>query len=634
MITKYTFKTILILLFFSINNIYSQANNNFQKEINEIKKENTAQKIEYEILKKDFNNLTIQYQQTNDRLNNYLTFTGIIASIFGVLIALSGIYIGFESLKSQRKTKEAIKTLEEAKKYVNNKKTDFDSVIEDKKNLLQTEYDKIIQLFKDKLLNDIELETSKVKDIVSKKSEEIQNISIEEQNNKTIEILEKRLEFFENVSIPDDPEILFSKAKILAEKKMHREAIQMFEKVIEKAPNHNNAYWYLGFQYNLINDIEKSISNYEKHLELFPKNSSALNNVALRYQDKENYLKALDYFDRAIEIDDKSVLYLNNRIKLLIKLNSIEKVIEDYKKLISIDSKKASYYTELINFLKNENREGEVLLYYDKAINEFKENNPEISNYFNLSKAYYLEHINREQDSIDILQKLIDENYKIEECYIKTAELKDKIGKTEEALEILGNGINTNPLSSSLYIYKAFIEKRSNKGNPIQTLQSGFLKINSENFFFSSGQFFNIREFYDLAKYCYEQCFEITGKKITENPENEADLLNHFESLIILRKSIDEFNNTYSNRIISERSQLIYKLLSIINEILNNLNEYNIDNVKDKLLALNIEAKDEKLNWDFKDILNAIKYLNNNNLNNFIKNIIDYVEGKVKIDQL
>ncbi|CAM3869652.1 hypothetical protein FLSI110296_00400 [Flavobacterium sinopsychrotolerans] len=73
-------------------------------------------------IQKQYDNLTIQYQQTNDRLNNYLTFTGIVASIFGLLIALAGIYIGFESLRSQNRRKDAIKTLEDAKGYVNEKK--------------------------------------------------------------------------------------------------------------------------------------------------------------------------------------------------------------------------------------------------------------------------------------------------------------------------------------------------------------------------------------------------------------------------------------------------------------------------------------------------------------------------------
>ena len=177
------------------------------------------EKMEYENqnLQNNYSNLTLQYQQTNDRLNNYLTFTAIVASIFGVLIALAGIYIGFESLRSQNRRKDAIKTLEDAKKYVNDKKTEFDTLIDDKKKLLQSEYDKLTQLIKDKLLSDIEIETSKVRVLAEKKTEEIQNFSVEQQTNKTIELLEKRLEFFENVGIPDDPEILFSKSKILRE---------------------------------------------------------------------------------------------------------------------------------------------------------------------------------------------------------------------------------------------------------------------------------------------------------------------------------------------------------------------------------------------------------------------------------
>ena len=233
---------IILYLLTSITVIFGQTKNEYRELDNKVKilndknksLEDKLQRLEYEnqSLLNQYNNIAIQYQHTNDRLNNYLTFTAIVASIFGVLIALAGIYIGFESLRSQNRRRDAIKTLEDAKRYVNNKKGDFDILIDEKKKLLQLEYDKLTQLIKDKLLSDIEIETSKVREVAVKKTEEIQNLSVEQQTNKTIELLGKRLEFFENIGIPDDPEILFSKAKILREKSMHREAILLLEKLV------------------------------------------------------------------------------------------------------------------------------------------------------------------------------------------------------------------------------------------------------------------------------------------------------------------------------------------------------------------------------------------------------------------
>jgi len=110
-----------------------------EPKTDELLKKVQTMELENENLKKSYENLSIQYQHTNDRLNNYLSYTANVSAIFGILIALAGIYIGFESLKTQNKAKDAVKTLEEAKSYVTDKKTEFDGLIESKKQLLQNE---------------------------------------------------------------------------------------------------------------------------------------------------------------------------------------------------------------------------------------------------------------------------------------------------------------------------------------------------------------------------------------------------------------------------------------------------------------------------------------------------------------
>ena len=610
-----------------------------KKEVNNEVKELQVkiQRMEFENqnLTNNYNNLTTQYQHTNDRLNNYLTYTAIVASIFGVLIALAGIYIGFESLRSQNRRKDAIKTLEEAKSYVDEKKMEFDRIIESKKQLLQDEYENIIKVLKAKLLSDIELETSKVREIAEIKSEEIQKLSVEQQNNRTIELLEKRLEFFENVGIPDDPEILFSKAKILREKKMNKDAIMLFEKLVEKAPEHKEAFWYLGYEYAEMGDNDNSIKNYKRQLELNPKDSSAMNNIALRYKAKGNLLEALENLNKAIELSSKRELYYTNRISVLKKLNSIDKVIADYSQLITINPEKEDYYNELTAVLENEKRDVEAINFYDKAINHFKDKNVEISNNFNFSKASFLGNIGKEQVAIEILQNLIDDNYKIESCYIKIAELKSKLGQTGDAIIILNNGITKNPLSSILYIYKAFVESNVSEKQAKQTIDNGGAAINNESYYFIGGRFFNKNNKFLLSEYCYHGALKIIETKLLNEKIEEVDIMNYYETSIILQKKLNDFESKFRSLIVSEKYRIILTALDILNRLYKNFDREEEVKAILELKSLNIEAKDKDLiNWNFDDIYYFIGREKRGDFFKFAEKLIKYLQREISYEEI
>ena len=56
--------------------------------------------------------------RSGQETSRLITFVGIIATIFGVTIALAGGFIGYEGIRARRKSKEAIDTLDKAKSFV------------------------------------------------------------------------------------------------------------------------------------------------------------------------------------------------------------------------------------------------------------------------------------------------------------------------------------------------------------------------------------------------------------------------------------------------------------------------------------------------------------------------------------
>jgi tetratricopeptide (TPR) repeat protein len=573
------------------------------------------------------------YQLTNDRLNNYLTFTGIISAIFGLIIALAGIYIGFASLKAQKRNDAAIKTLEEAKNYVSGKKTEFDGLMNQKISELEGEYQRIIKIFKDKLLADIDFETSKVKAVVEKKSKEIENFSVQENTSKTIEVLEKRLEFFENIGIPDDPQILLSKAKILREKEMHEEAITLLDKILTSEPNNINAHWNLGYEYSLLNNSEKTIFHYKKVIELNPKHSSALNNLGVELTKIEKNLDALENYEKAIEIEPNSILYYGNKISVLKKLNSSEKVINAYDKLISLDSKNSKNYEEVIKYLNSIDRKTDTIKYFDQALEETVD--AKKIETFKFGKAVQFKTIKRFDDAIESFQKLIDENVNVEKCYLNIADIKNELGKTTEAIEILDNAILSSPLNASLYIHKAYFESKHSEEFALETIKRGSEQIQGEDYFFTCGRFFNEKRNYEFGIKCYQNALEIIKLKLVK--KEEGNILNYYESLIITndnKNDIETFKAENEEFITSEYYQIIFHFLNSCFDLKINPKKTSRETILESFKNLNIESKDYKSSWNFSDILIAIEPKMNSESYNFITEVSKYISKEITFQEL
>ena len=574
------------------------------------------------------------YQLTNDRLNNYLTFTGIISGIFGLIIAIAGIYIGFASLKAQKRNEAAIKTLEEAKNYVSGKKSEFDGIMTQKVSELESEYNRIIKIFKDKLLADIDFETSKVKEVAEKKSKEIENFSVQENTSRTIELLEKRLEFFENIGIPDDPEILLSKAKILREKGMSEEAITLLQKILLVEPDNIDAHWNLGYEYSSISNSEKTIFHYKKVLEINPKYSSALNNLGVQFTKAEKHLDALECYDKAIEIEPNNLLYYGNKINVLKKLKSSEKVVKTYDKLISLDSQNSKNYEDVIKYLNSIDRKNDTIKYFDQALEETSDLKKIESLKF--GKAIQLKNIGKFDDSIESFQNLIDENVNIEKCYLNIADIKNELGLTDEAIEILNNAIVSSPFNASLYIHKAFFEsKKSNNDVAFETIIKGSDQIQGENYFFSCGRFFNKKDNYELGVKCYQKALEIIKPKLEK--KEDGNILNYYESLIITNSSnetIEKFRDEYKEVISSEYYQLIFHFLNTCFNLQSNCNKESRETNLEFFKNLNIESKDYKSTWEFSDILNAIKPKMSIECFNFISELSKYISKDTTYEDL
>ncbi|WP_258097437.1 tetratricopeptide repeat protein [Marinoscillum pacificum] len=564
------------------------------------------------------------YQLTNDRINNQLTYISVIATIFGVILALGSIFLGFESLKSNRERKDALATLEEAKAYVNKKKDEFDKLIADKLETIDTEYKKVLNLAKDQLIENIDNETNRVKNIALAKSKEIEEIKVENASEELKLEFDKKIEFLESIGIPDDPDVLKSKIELLRNREMYEEAVKLASKLIEIAPEDHKGYWELAYCNASIGNSDIAIENYEKALKIFPKSSSALNNLGIQFEKTDKLYDALQKIDMAIEINNEESLYHRNRGRILFKLNSPEDAISSYKKSIDLSPDKYFIYSYLIQHLKELERYDEAIEIFDSAISNIEDRNLEI----NFDKAEFLKEISRFEESKKIFKILIQSNYKTELSYIRISQINFEENNLKDAISSIDDAISLNPKAQYLHQYKIILLFHMGKKDAWQYVSEIGTEFDSEHFFQLLGRKLFEEGMLEDSKKMYVKANKVIQPKLADN--NDPDIVNYFEGLII-SSGYDESNKFYSEYF-PKVKEMNYRLVMQFLQDINSLCEGKINFGDIKLIDIKEYYESSKSKWDFNDILNyiSLKDIGESNIKK-IKNITFYIKGELSL---
>jgi tetratricopeptide (TPR) repeat protein len=540
--------------------------------------------------------LVDNYKLTNDRINTQLTYISLISTIFGVILALGSIFIGFESIKSNKKRQEALQTLEEAKNYVNERKNEFDNVIKGKLQTIENEYKKVIELSKEQLIESLNSETSRIKEFAKEKTKEIEGLSLENKSDKLLEEFNRKIEFLESVGIPDDPEVLKSKISFLRKKEKYDDCIILAEKLVLLVPKSHFGFWELGYAYGAKGENSKSIENYTKVLELNPSDSSARNNLGLQYGKAEKYYDALREIDKAIELNPQEDLYYRNKGRILFILKGYNEVISSYRKAIEINPKKSSWYNEVIFYLIELNRDNEVIEFYDLAIKNLDENLE-----LNFNKASYLYKMKQFEAAKEILHILIQSNFKIEDSYTLLALIESSNSNYSGAIEHINSAIALNAKNELLYYEKALILIKKDKKEAWVFIEDvGTSLFHTEVYRQSIAKKFAKAGFKEDAKQMYLKGLEIIKPKLSAL--SSGDIVNYFEGLIVTGQysEADAFFISYIDQITNIGYKLVFELLNLISLVIQGKATFE----ENKISSILDYFKDNSnaVQWSFDDI--------------------------------
>lgn len=364
---------------------------------------------EIKITKKEILDGTIQsYNRSSDAANRLISVMGVFATVYGILIAIASVIVGYVSIMSKKRRDEAITTLEGAKDYIENQVKVFDDQVEFRLTELNKKVDEAIQIMLVQLSQDAEdavkqlnLGAEEVSKQINQSAEELANKikEIEEQNivrdtERKMEYLVRKVKLFEELGIPNDPKLLYSKAMIYKEKKQYINASELLEKIISIDPSNKNAYWNLGVIYYLLNEDEKAIQAYDKVIEISPNEHIIYHNKGLSLFKLGKIDGAIDNFDKAIQLNaGVAQYYISKANAYELNEQNINTITKLYDKAMELEPNKSifplaigkklheldkieeakryySIYTDLIknNLNKEDAKESDFLCYYEGLI--------------------------------------------------------------------------------------------------------------------------------------------------------------------------------------------------------------------------------------------------------------------------
>lgn len=154
-----------------------------------------------------------------------------------------------------------------------------------------------------------------------------------------------KIEFVDDlvkVSLPDSVQQKYSddfyKATDLCTRKQYREAIPIFEKIIEKDPQVSEYHRNLGQAYEELGDYQNAIDSLIEALRLNPKNNWALLLMGNIYIRNESDVKtALTYFDQIIEADPENYLALSNIGGAILKAEKFNLAEKFFKRALKVN---------------------------------------------------------------------------------------------------------------------------------------------------------------------------------------------------------------------------------------------------------------------------------------------------------
>lgn len=319
-------------------------------------------------------------------------------------------------------------------------------------------------------------------------------------------------------------------------------AIKIYKQALSYEEN-DDIYYSIALAYKKLNDYENIILNYKKAIEINPKNYSALYNLSLAYKDIKDINNAIFYAEKCIEIrndDDDIFALLSGYYE---DKKDYELSIEALRRAIFINNKKYIYFYNLGVLLSKKEHFNEAEAAYMKSI---ELNNTHIESYINLASLYKNKDNNK---ALEYLQKAYDINQTDENLLLSLAQTFRLLYRNRESIEILEKLTQNNKNCAEAYSQIAINYMDLCDYNRALENYNLALSLNNENLNYKHGKAVAL-------KYlgCIEESKEILEQIIT-NPDSSIQSTITLGMLYLADRQFEKGMKLYTQR--SKESKFI-----------------------------------------------------------------------------
>lgn len=233
------------------------------------------------------------------------------------------------------------------------------------------------------------------------------------------------------------------------------EAMQVYEQILAKAPDHPGALYYLGAAHLEMDDARAALPYLRRALELRPeRDANAWFALGLAAFTVGDYAQAVDAYRRSLQMDPSQIAIRNN---LAVALGKLGRTDEAKRELASGDGEAAnlSQTVNLANLLIEQGREDEAEEHYRRALAERPDDLVVLHNY-----AVLLNRQRRHQEALAVLDSL-DKIFKefAAEYYRSRGRTLHNLHRLDEAAAAFGKVPEFDPDHFNTYAAWAALEE-------------------------------------------------------------------------------------------------------------------------------------------------------------------------------
>jgi predicted O-linked N-acetylglucosamine transferase (SPINDLY family) len=251
---------------------------------------------------------------------------------------------------------------------------------------------------------------------------------------------------------------LFQQAQSLQQQGQTEQAIELYGRCIERAPDRAEAYYKRANSLNAQGRLEPALADYDRAISLKPSYVYALCNRGSVLERLGRRDEALASFDRAIELDPKDALTHYNRASVLKDLKRYLDALAGYETAIGLKDDYAEAYVNRGNVLRELRRHEAAVESFDRAIAL----NPSIAAAFQ-GRAFSLHNLKRTEQALTAYNKAIALQPDLASAYLGRGGLLADLDRHAEAVPDFVKSTELEPdaatyqfLASSLFRLKRF----------------------------------------------------------------------------------------------------------------------------------------------------------------------------------